>query len=358
MTAITGSVSLDLVALGAATKLAAQPVYAAKSLFMGQMVCAITASGFMHDPDYSTTGAVLGVAESDSLAVAGESSGDRGVNLLCGLFWFPNFATRPVVLTDIGKVCYATDNHTVGNTSTDGPVAGVVCGLDATLGVLVYIHPGLNYLLSQATLTSNLASTVGGLGSTLIGFADSGSKTTAATVDACLDEIYAYLLAPKAIGISLYDFRECDANGDVGNTAANGGILASDTTPIMRGDAAESAEIFWAASNSDPITCQKSLPADFDDTQDVTVEVWLYSGTTDAADLTIETSWDGGALVSDAVSDTATKSATVHKLTATIANGDIPAGANRVTIAITPPAHTTDGIGLCGIRFLYTPKLA
>ena len=34
---------------------------------------------------------------------------------------------------------------------------------------------------------------------------------------------------------SLHDFRETDANGDVGAITANGGILASDTTPIMRG---------------------------------------------------------------------------------------------------------------------------
>lgn len=357
MTAQAEAQSLQMVCMGALSKMNAQPVYAAKSLFMSQMVSAITASGYMSDPAYGTTGAVLGFVEADSIAVSGESSGDRGVNLVCGAKWVANHRTHPVLLTHIGAVCYASDNATVSRTSTDGPVAGVVCGVDSTLGVLVYVHPGLNYLLSQATLSSNLASTTTSLGASLIGVEDAGGYTTSATVEACLAELYGWAKV-GTIPLSLYVFRECDANGDVGNIAANGGILASDTTPIMRGDAAESAEISWAASNSDPITTQISLPADFDDTADCYVDCWVYSGTTDAASIVIETSWNGGALVSDALDDSSTKSATVHLVTATIANGDIPANSKYVTIALTPPAHTTDAIQLTAIRLRYSRKLS
>ena len=114
--------------------------------------------------------------------------------------------------------------------------------------------------------------------------------------------------------LSLNDWRECDANGDVGAIAANGGILASDTTPILRGNAAETQEISWAASNNDPITTQIGLPSDFSGADDVFLELWVNSGTTDAATFTVETGWDGGALVSDTATDGA-KSATTHKIT-------------------------------------------
>lgn len=159
------------------------------------------------------------------------------------------------------------------------------------------------------------------------------------------------------IPVSLHDFREVDANGDVGAIAANGGILASDTTPIMRGASGLiSQEISWAATNSDPIVLQKALPEDFDGKEDVLVELWVNSGTTDAASMGIASSWDAGATVSDTADDAATKSATTHKISAVIAAADIPDGASFLTLMITPPAHTTNAINLANVRILYTPK--
>jgi hypothetical protein len=159
----------------------------------------------------------------------------------------------------------------------------------------------------------------------------------------------------KAILFSLFDFREVDANSDVGAIAANGGILASDTTPIMRANAAETQEIGWAASNSDAIAAQKPLEFDFDGNQDVLVELDVSSGTTDPATFTCETGWDGGALVSDTITDGA-KSATVHTISGVIAAADIPDGARRLSITLTPAAHTTDAIVLQNVRLGYLPK--
>ncbi len=161
-------------------------------------------------------------------------------------------------------------------------------------------------------------------------------------------------------GLALHNWREADASADVGAIAANGGILASDTTPIMRGASALIVqEISWAASNSDPIVAQVTLPEDFDGRSDVTLEFWVNSGTTDAVSLTVATSWDGGATVTDtSSSDTATKSATTHKVTAVIAATDIPDNAAFLTVLLTPGAHTTNAIQLQGVRGLYTPKLS
>lgn len=162
----------------------------------------------------------------------------------------------------------------------------------------------------------------------------------------------------QSIGLSLHGFRECtDANADVGAIAANGGILASDTTPIMRGASGLiSQEISWAAGNVDPIVCQVALPEDFDGRDDVLLDLWVSSGTTNAATMAVTSSWDAGATVTDSASDTATLSATLHKITARISAADIPDTASFATILLTPPTHATDAIQLHAARLLYLPK--
>lgn len=161
----------------------------------------------------------------------------------------------------------------------------------------------------------------------------------------------------KAIGpLSLNDFREVTSASDVGNIVANGGLLASDTTPILEGNTAETQQINWAASNSDIIAAQTMLDYDFDGRQDVLVEMWVNSGTTDAATFTLETGWDGGALVSTTVTDSA-KSATTHRITAVIPASSIPDAASRLTLVLTPAAHTTNAIILEGIRLGYLPRV-
>jgi hypothetical protein len=162
---------------------------------------------------------------------------------------------------------------------------------------------------------------------------------------------------PGCIPLNLHDFREVDANGDVGAIAANGGILASDTTPLMRGASALIAqEISWAASNVDPILIERPLPPNFDGRDDVWVELWVYSGTTNLASFTVATSWDGGATVSDTATDPAA-SATVHKVTAVIAAADIPDGATHVTLMLTPAAHGTDAVQLRSARLLHGERV-
>lgn len=167
-----------------------------------------------------------------------------------------------------------------------------------------------------------------------------------------------YVPFRKALHLSLHDFRETDVNGAVGAIAANGGILASDTTPIMRNTSGKiSQEISWAASNSDPILLQKMLPEDFNSSEDVLVEMWVNSGTTDAATFTVGTSWDGGATVSTTVTDGA-KSATTHKITAVIPSSSLPASPSYLSVMLTPAAHTTNAIQLTAVRMGYLPKVA
>ncbi len=204
-----------------------------------------------------------------------------------------------------------------------------------------------------------LRSVAANLGSYLVGYQDVNSKTAAANVGAALDEIYVDRLSTqRGVPIKLGEWREVSATGDVGNVAAIGGVLASDTAPILRAEATTNSwEISWATGNVDPIGVQLMLPPDLDDTASAFLDLIVYSGTTDAATMGVATSWNGGSEVTDSADDSGTKSATRHTITATIAAADIPASSTHVTIRLTPPTHATNAIQLVGAILRYTPKL-
>lgn len=160
---------------------------------------------------------------------------------------------------------------------------------------------------------------------------------------------YGYIKVPLGL------CKECDANGDVGDLAAHGGILASDSTPAFQAAATtEQAEIAWVASNSDAIVAEVPVPEDFDGTQAVLAQAQVVAGTTDAFSATIDTTWAGGTLVADTLAGSAL--ATVHQATATIAAADVADSPDTVTIKITPGAHTTDAFLLRSLRLRYVRK--
>lgn len=258
-------------------------------------------------------------------------------------------------------------------TGLSGLTAGAVYYLDTTAGgitatpptapaaapVAIAVSTTALVVVPLGALSAALRSVAANLGANLIGYQDGGSRTTAANVDAALDEIYLDRLTTSwAQPIHLGMWREVSATGDVGNIAAIGGILASDSTPILLGEATTNSwAISWATGNVDPIGVQLMLPPDFDDTGDAFVDLDVASGATNAATMGVATSWNGGSEVTDSASDAGTLSATRHRITATIAHGDIPAGATHVTIRITPPTHAADAILLFGSQLRYTPKL-
>lgn len=160
----------------------------------------------------------------------------------------------------------------------------------------------------------------------------------------------------RTIAVSLNDFREA-TTGDVGAIAANGGILASDTTPTLTGASTGiSQRITWAATNVDQILCQFCLPEDFDGKEDVLVNLRVSSGgTTDLSSFSVLTSWDGGATVTDTATDPAA-SVTVHTITARIAAADIPDNAFSFSMALVPAAHGTDTMLLDAVSVTFVAK--
>jgi hypothetical protein len=164
----------------------------------------------------------------------------------------------------------------------------------------------------------------------------------------------------KSVELSLNDFREVTTAGAVSNIAGNGGLLASDTTPIMGAEATSEAQsLAWAAGNSDIVQINKTLPPDFSGEDDVLVELWVLTdnaggGSVEAGTFSVLSSWDNGAQVTDTATDSA-PAITVHKVTATVAASDVPNHPNFVNIQLVLGTHANDPVHLLSARLSYVP---
>lgn len=145
------------------------------------------------------------------------------------------------------------------------------------------------------------------------------------------------------IPVSLSSVRELSTGAFI-NAAGNGGVLASDTTPILttiNGDTDGAWRLAWAASNNDAIGFQVPLPPDLDDASDVTIHIRAYmAGATDTPVISADSYFnEGDTKVED---DSAALSASAAEKTITIDAGDVPSGAQTLSVELTPGAHTTD----------------
>lgn len=193
-----------------------------------------------------------------------------------------------------------------------------------------------------------------------VSIADSGSFTDQTTVEAALQEIYQSLISVQGfVPLSLMQFREASSMA-VGNAVANGGLLASDTTPILQpiNGATDGAQVVaWAASNNDPIITQISLPPDRDDAADLVLHTRIASaGTTNAVGFTVDTWFNEGDTKVTDTSETNQTTSYAEKIT-TIAAADVPSGAQTLTLSLTPVAHTTDIMYLSSAWLEYKTKL-
>lgn len=166
----------------------------------------------------------------------------------------------------------------------------------------------------------------------------------------------------KSVELSLNDFREVTTAGAVGNIVANGGLLASDTTPVLGAEATTEAQaIIWAAGNSDIVQANKVLPPDFSGKDDVLIELWVLTDNTggggiEAATFSVLTSWDNAAQVTDTATDSV-PATTVHKVTAVVAAADIPDNPSFLNVQLVLGTHANDPVHLLAGRVSYVPLL-
>lgn len=183
-----------------------------------------------------------------------------------------------------------------------------------------------------------------------VSVADSGSIITAVTVEAALAEAFTHVQsAQQFIPIPLVNCWESDATNLVT-------ILGKATTPILdmtNGDTDSSLEINWAASENDAIIFQTPLPPNLDVASDVVVHFRAVSGgATDTPVISADSYFnEGDTKVSD---DSAALGAAVAENVITIAAADVPAGAQTLTVELTPGAHTTDTCVISAIWIEYT----
>jgi hypothetical protein len=104
-------------------------------------------------------------------------------------------------------------------------------------------------------------------------------------------------------------------------------------------------ELRWPVGDEQSARAQIPLPEGYAGDEDVLIELWVRSGTEDAATFEIGTSWGTAAEVVDTAVDSS-PAATVHKITATIAAADIPADAAYLTLRLTPGEHGVDEVRL------------
>ncbi len=151
--------------------------------------------------------------------------------------------------------------------------------------------------------------------------------------------------------IPLATLRET-TNLDVANIAANGGVLASDTHPILEAvNAATKGQqrLAWAADNVDQVMFQIDLPPDLDATEDLTINIrGLMSGSTATTTSMVSAAYfdEGNAVADLGATDFA---AAVGQVVITIAAADIPSDSKSLTVGLTPEAHATDALYVTSI---------
>jgi hypothetical protein len=239
----------------------------------------------------------------------------------------------------VGATLYGAATGGVKDTS-DGTAIGVALQAATADGDIIEFI--------DFTVISTLASA--------ISIADAGTFTSAATVEAALQELYQNAISVQGfIPVSLMSLREVSTMA-VGNIAANGGVLASDTTPVLapiNGATDGCQTVSWVASNNDVVAFQVALPPDIDDAADLVIHFRIKSaGTTNAVGFTVSC-WINESDTKVDLTSTTNQTATWAEKIATLTAADVPSGAQTITVGLTPVAHTTDIMYLSAIWIEY-----
>jgi hypothetical protein len=231
----------------------------------------------------------------------------------------------------IGAVLYGAADGKVSDTSSG---TSQFKALEAATAAGDIIEVVLNPAVSTTAATVSVA--------------DSGGLTDNTTVEAVLAEILQHIQsAQKFLPIPLADVFESDGT--------NMTALTGSTTPIRdmaNGDTDSGIVLTWAASNSDAIIFQTPLPPDLNPAADVVIHFRAKSGgATDTPTIASDAYFNEGDTKVEDVS--AALGAAYAEKTITIAAADVPAGAQTLTVELTPGAHTTDTIVLSAIWIEY-----
>lgn len=236
----------------------------------------------------------------------------------------------------IGADLYGAADGKISDTSSGSAIASAVEAATAAGDVVEVM---------QFAVLSTTAATVS--------YADAGGQTTAATMEAVGGEVYTHILsAQNFIPVPLTAWMI----GDGTNTVSFGGPATDPILDMTNGDTDSALRFTWAAASVVPIITQISLPPNLDVASDVVLHLWAGK---DADANTVTLASDAYFNVGDTkVEDvTATIAQTAAETIVTIAAADVPAGAQTLTIELTPSAHAGDALYVYASWIEYTGVL-
>ena len=183
------------------------------------------------------------------------------------------------------------------------------------------------------------------------------ANVTAAKLTATMQKGY--------IPLPMQNWRET-ATGAPGNIAANGGLLASDSTPLIapvNGATDQQLRVAWAAGNADPIAYGGIVyPPDLDDAAAIEVHVLAaHAGATDHPAITVGFYEGVGDTDAGGATDSGDNSGhivgtSITEVYRSIAAGDVGAHPKVCTVVLTPGTHATDILYVYGAWLEYTRK--
>lgn len=186
-----------------------------------------------------------------------------------------------------------------------------------------------------------------------VSIADAGGFTAQTTVEAALQELYQDLLSAQSfIPISLESLLETDGT----NIVARLGVATTPTLDMANGDTDSGLVVTWVASNSDAVLFQVPLAPAFDPAADLVIHFRSKSGgATDTPTIASDAYFNEGDTKVEDVSSAL--GAAYAENTITIAAADIPAGAQTLTVELTPGAHTTDTVVISALWAEHTKTI-
>ncbi len=168
------------------SSLRSYPVDALAVIYEGGIVC-LDATGYAVPGATATT--LITVGRALASVTGGAADGDVSVPVSVGIFRYVNGSS--IAQVDVGGLAYVVDDQTVSTNASGKSIAGPIEAVDSQG---VWVNMGLEAAIDNTVVTafiSDLASTSGGSGASLVGVHDTASKITATDVEGALAEIAA-----------------------------------------------------------------------------------------------------------------------------------------------------------------------
>ncbi len=236
-------------------------------------------------------------------------------------------------------------------------VGDTIYYVDADTPKLSKKASGYFYGIAMATVTSGATATIKVAhfpAGSWVGTVNTGDIAAGAVTAAKLSST----LKTGYIPLPLAQAREIVTN-DIPATAADAGVLSSNTTPILgrvNGATDKKLRLTWAATNVDAITWDVAYPPDLDDTAAVVVNILAaMGGVTDTPTVAVNY-FEGLGDTNAGGATAAVTGTTIAKYTRSIAAADVGVYPNAASVELVPGAHGTDTLLVYGCWLEYTRK--